>query len=138
MARRQIFTSQGQRHTSPIPQGVISGGFAFLSAIRGIEVESQTVPEDTEQQARNAFAVLTETLKSFNADLSDVVRIAVYMKDLQGDRPIFNKVWKEVFADNPPARFAVQVQDMGGPGDHSKFLLDVIAKVPEQSEPALT
>lgn len=138
MANRQIFTSQGQLHTSPIPQGVISGGFAFLSAIRGIEVETQTVPEDSEQQARNAFAVLTETLKAFDADLSDVVRIAVYMKDLQGDRPIFNKVWKEIFQDDPPARFAVQVQDMGGPGDYSKFLLDVIAKVPEQSGPGGT
>jgi 2-iminobutanoate/2-iminopropanoate deaminase len=131
MASRQIFTTQGQRHTSPIPQGVIGGGFAFLSAIRGVDIETQKVPEDAEQQVRNAFAVLTETLKSFNASLSDVVRIGVYMKDLQGDRPVFNKVWKETFQDDPPARFAVQVLDMGGPGDHSKFLLDVIAKVPE-------
>jgi 2-iminobutanoate/2-iminopropanoate deaminase len=131
MTSRQIFTTQGQRHTSPIPQGVIGGGFAFLSAIRGVDIETQKVPEDAEQQARNAFAVLRETLSSFNASLSDVVRIAVYMKDLQGDRPIFNRVWKETFQDDPPARFAVQVQDMGGPGDHSKFLLEVIAKVPE-------
>lgn len=131
MASRQIFTPQGQRHTSPIPQGVIGGGFAFLSAIRGVDIETQKVPEDAEQQVRNAFAVLSETLKSFNATLSDVVRIGVYMKDLQGDRPVFNRVWKETFQDDPPARFAVQVQDMGGPGDHSKFLLDVIAKVPE-------
>lgn len=131
MTGRQVFTTQGQRHTSPIPQGVIAGGFAFLSAIRGVDIETQKVPEDAEQQARNAFAVLRETLSSFNASLSDVVRIAVYMKDLQGDRPIFNRVWKETFQDDPPARFAVQVQDMGGPGDHSKFLLEVIAKVPE-------
>lgn len=131
MTGRQIFSSQGQRHTSPIPQGVTGGGFAFLSAIRGIESDTQKVPEDAEQQARNAFAVLAETLKSFGATLSDVVRIGVYMKDLQGDRPVFNRVWKETFGDDPPARFAVQVQDMGGPGDHSKFLLDVIAKVPE-------
>jgi len=131
MASRQIFSSNGQRHTSPIPQGVIGGGFAFLSAIRGIDVHTQAVPEDAEQQARNAFAVLAATLKAVNASLSDVVRIAVFMKDLQKDRPVFNRVWQETFKDDPPARFAVQVQDMGGPGDHSKFLLDVIAKIPE-------
>lgn len=130
MASRQIFSNRGQRHTSPIPQGVIGGGFAFFSAIRGIDIETQKVPEDAEKQARNAFAVLTETLEAVNANLSDVVRIGVYMKDLQGDRPIFNKVWQETFQNDPPARFAVEVQDMGGPGDHSKFLLDVIAKVP--------
>jgi hypothetical protein len=48
------------------------------------------------------------------------------------DRDAFNKVWKETFGDQPPARFAVQVVDMGVIGDKTKFLLDVTALAPEE------
>ncbi len=124
-----IFLDDGRKHTSPIPEGVKAGGFIFLSAVRGLEAESGEVPEDTEKQARLVFQNIKAALAAGGATMEDIVKIAVYMMDLQRDRPIFNKVWQEHFGDKPPARFAVQVLDMGQPGDASKFLADVTAYV---------
>jgi 2-iminobutanoate/2-iminopropanoate deaminase len=107
--------------------GVRAGGFLFLSAVRGTGSDGRTVPPDTEQQARQLFENVKTTLGHAGASMDDVVKMAVYMRDLQGDRPIFNQVWKEYFGDEPPARFAVQVADLGNTGDGSKFLADIIA-----------
>lgn len=110
--------------------GVKAGGFIFLSAVRGTAGDGRAVPEDTEQQARQLFENIKSTLGYAGAAMEDVVKVAVYMRDLQGDRPAFNQVWKEYFGDEPPARFAVQVAEMGNTGDGSKFLADVIALAP--------
>lgn len=128
--KKLIYIQGGQRHTSPIPEGVIAGGFIFLSAVRGVD-ESGSPPEDSEAQARLLFQNMERALGAAGAGLQDVVKIAVYMMDLQRDRPIFNRVWQEHFGDEPPARFAVQVLDMGVQGDHSKFLADVTALAPQ-------
>lgn len=130
MSQKQlIYVQGGQRHSSPIPEGVVAGGFIFLSAVRGVD-GSGAPPEDTETQARLLFDNMARALEAAGAGLKDVVKIAVYMMDLQRDRPIFNRVWQEHFGDEPPARFAVQVLDMGVQGDHSKFLADVTALAP--------
>ena len=130
-ARKEVFyVEQGQKHTSPIPEGVKAGGFIFLSAIRGVDPKTSRVEtDDPEEQARKAFDVVKATLQAMGATMDDVVKIAVFMKDMS-DRTAFNKVWAEVFPKDPPARYAVQVMDMGAPGDKSRFLLDVTALAP--------
>ena len=129
--RRVFFNTSGQRHSSPIPEGVIANGFVFLTAVRGVDPNTQQVEtDDPEEQARAAFAVMRNTLATVGSTVEDVVKVGVYMKDM-GDRDAFNKVWKETFGDEPPARFAVQVVDMGVIGDKTKFLLDVTALAPE-------
>jgi 2-iminobutanoate/2-iminopropanoate deaminase len=130
MPRKVLKTAVGQRHTSPIPQGASANGFLFLSAIRGLDVETQKVVADVEGQARQAFKILRETLEAAGASLDDVVQIAVYMRHLQKHRPTFNRVWEETFGDNPPARFAVEVTDMGADGDGTLFLLSAIVALP--------
>jgi 2-iminobutanoate/2-iminopropanoate deaminase len=131
-ARKHVFFNQtGQQHSSPIPEGVVANGFVFLSAVRGVDPKTQQVEEDdAEKQARQAFAVVKQTLSTVGATMEDIVKCAVFMKDMN-DRDAFNKVWKETFGNEPPARFAVQVVDMGVVGDKTKFLLDVTALAPE-------
>ncbi|HEV8022527.1 MAG TPA: RidA family protein [Candidatus Lustribacter sp.] len=132
MPKEILRTSAGQRHTSPIPQGVIANGFIFLSAIRGLDIETQKVIPDVEAQARQCFKILRGTLEEVGASLSDVVQVSVYMKHLQKNRPIFNKVWEEIFGDEPPARFAAEVTDIGTPDGLTEFLLSVIATAPKR------
>ncbi|MGA2394718.1 MAG: RidA family protein [Candidatus Lustribacter sp.] len=110
--------------------GVKAGGFLFLSAVRGTLPNDGGIPPDLEEQARQLFRNVEATLKQNGATMADVVKVAAYMLDLEKDRPVFNKAWKEFFGDQPPARFAVQVSGLGNPGDGSRFLLDVIALAP--------
>lgn len=128
--KQLIYIQGGQRHTSPIPEGVVAGGFIFLSAVRGVD-DTGSPPEDAETQANLLFQNMARALAAAGADIQDVVKMAVYMMDLQRDRPVFNRVWQEHFGDDPPARFAVQVLDMGVQGDHTKFLADVTALAPQ-------
>jgi 2-iminobutanoate/2-iminopropanoate deaminase len=110
--------------------GVRAGDFIFLSAVRGTIPNSRDVPADTKEQARQLFANIQETLVAAGATMADVVKMGVYMTDLEGDRPVFNSVWKEYFGTEPPARFAVEVANLGNPGDGSKFLADIVAYAP--------
>ena len=111
---------------------MVANGFVFLTAVRGVDPTTQQVEaDDPEEQARAAFAVMRNTLATVGSTVDDVVKVGVYMKDMR-DRDAFNKVWKETFGDEPPARFAVQVVDMGVVGDKTKFLLDVTALAPEE------
>ena len=68
--------------------------------------------EDIEEQTRLAFEAARLALKTVGATLDDVVKIAVFLKDMN-DRVGFNKVWAETFPDNPPARYAIQAVDFG-------------------------
>ena len=126
-----LFLEQGPRHKSPIPQAVRAGGFLFLSAVRGVGPATDRVEDDDpEHQARRVFENLRTVLAGTGATLDDVVKVVVYMRDLQGDRPVFNRVWREHFGDAPPARLAVQVVDMGAAGEGDRFVLDVTALAP--------
>lgn len=130
--RRRAFYSQGgQTHSSPIPEGVVAGGFIFLSAVRGVDLKTQQVEsDDIEEQTRLAFEAARIALRTEGASLDDVVKIAVFFKDMN-DRIGFNKVWAETFPANPPARYAIQAVDFGVVGDKSRLLLDITALVPD-------
>jgi 2-iminobutanoate/2-iminopropanoate deaminase len=131
MAKKElIYVKEGHQHTSPIPQGVKAGGFIFLSALRGVATGSTKPPEDLDLQVSMLFENMKSALASAGATLDDVVRVAIYMTDLQEGRKILNKHWAANFGDNTPSRFAVEVTDMGGPDDFSKVLAEVIAIAP--------
>jgi 2-iminobutanoate/2-iminopropanoate deaminase len=131
--KRYIHAVSSQQHVSPIPQGVVAGGLVFLSALRGVDPDTNKVDADPETQIRQLFANLGNTLAAAGCTLRDVIKVGVYMTELQADRKIFNRIWAEHFGDEPPARFAVQVADMGGPGDETRVLADVIALAPENA-----
>ena len=132
--RKEVFYAKGgQVHSSPIPQGVKAGGFIFLSAIRGVDPKTQGIEtDDPEKQARQVFENVKAALAAAGATLSDVVKVAVYLKDIN-DRGAFNKAWAEYFPKDPPARFAVQVMNMGAAGDRSRILVDVTALAPDDT-----
>ena len=130
--RRAFYSEGGQTHSSPIPEGVIAGPFIFLSAVRGVDLKTQQVEaDDIETQTRLAFEAARIALKTAGATMDDIVKIAVFFKDMN-DRVGFNKVWAETFpADNPPARYAIQAVDFGVVGDKSRLLLDITALNPK-------
>lgn len=110
--------------------GVKAGGFLFLSAIRG-RAKDGSMSDDPLMQARQAFQNLEAVLGASNASLSDVVKVTLYLSDLEMRKP-FHTIWMEVYPENPPARIAVCVADANAaPGGKAHFALDVIALAPE-------
>lgn len=120
-------TDLGHRHTNAQAQAAAWGQLLFLSAVRGTRPGRSQLDADMLGQARQCFANLGELLDGIGSGLDRVLRVGMFFKDLHADRPAVNQVWREIWGDGGPARFAVQVVDLGTPGDGSRLLLDVVA-----------
>jgi 2-iminobutanoate/2-iminopropanoate deaminase len=110
--------------------GVKAGGFLFLSAIRGRDPKTNTMPEDPLAQARQALRNLEAVLAGSSANLAHVVKVTLYLHDLER-RKEFHRAWMEFFPTDPPARIAIGVADANAaPGGKAHYALDVIALAP--------
>jgi 2-iminobutanoate/2-iminopropanoate deaminase len=110
--------------------GVKAGGFLFLSAIRGRDPKTNTMPDDPLAQARQALRNLEAVLAGSGANLAHVVKVTLYLHDLER-RKEFHRAWMEFFPTDPPARIAIGVADANAaPGGKAHYALDVIALAP--------
>jgi 2-iminobutanoate/2-iminopropanoate deaminase len=127
LAMRVIETPNAPAHTGPVPQAVESAGWIYVSALFGTDPDTGALADKPRKEAEQLFANLTAILAVADAQLTDVVRVGIFMKDLQRDRPAFNEVWKEQFGDHRPARSAVGVTDFGRPSESARYMVEVIA-----------
>ena len=129
MAKELIYVDEGQSHGQG-PDAIKAAGLIFLAAVRGVNpAVGKCDTEDVGEQARYAMENVKAALAAVGATMNDVVRVAIYIKDIN-DRAPFNKVYREYFdEDQLPARFAIQTDAVGG-NDFSKFTLEVIAADP--------
>ncbi|HEX9999400.1 MAG TPA: Rid family hydrolase [Actinoplanes sp.] len=125
---REIHTDDAPAHQGPVPQAVESGGWIYVSALFGVDPETGRTPGDARAEAERLFANLTAVLAAAGADLTDVVRAGIFMRQLQRDRPVFNDVWRATFGDHRPARSAVEVNDFGRPGEAVRYMMEVVAR----------
>lgn len=118
-----------ERMAGMVP-GVRAGGFLFLSAIRGREPQGGGMSDDPLTQARQALKNLEAVLDASGATLAHVVKVTLYLHDLEKRTP-FHQAWMEFFPQDPPARIAICVADANAaPGGKAHFALDVIALAP--------
>ena len=124
---RIIHTPEAPAHTGPVPQAVESGGWIYVSALFGTDPATGQLPGDPHKEAEQLFANLAAILAAAGAELTDVVRVGVFMRQLQRDRPVFNEVWKQQFGEHRPARSAVQAGDFGRPREEVHYMIEVVA-----------
>jgi 2-iminobutanoate/2-iminopropanoate deaminase len=122
-----IHTPDAPSHTGPGPQAVESGGWIYVSALFGADPETGQIPDDPRGEAEQLFANLSAILAAGGADLTDVVRVGIFMRQLRRDRPVFNEVWAEYFGDHTPARSAVEAADFGRPRDNVRYMVEAVA-----------
>ncbi len=122
-----IHTDDAPPHTGPVPQAVSAGGWIFVSALFGVDPADRAIPADVSAEAQQVFDNLVAILAAAGAQLTDVVRVGIVMRDLQRDRPAFNKVWAERFGEHRPARSAIQSAEFGRPGENAKIMIEATA-----------
>jgi 2-iminobutanoate/2-iminopropanoate deaminase len=122
-----IDTAAAPRHTGPVPQAVESHGWVFVSALFGADPGSGELPENAADEADQLFVNLAAVLGAAGSRLADVVRVGIFMRDLQRDRPVFNEAWLRHFGEHRPARSAVGVSDFGRPGEAARYMVEVMA-----------
>ncbi len=100
---------QGSGNQGPYSQVVIVGSWVYTSGQIPIEVTTGNVVGETiTEQARQTFYNLQGVLAQAGADLTQVVKVTVFLTNLR-DFAAFNHVYAEFFPSDRPARSCVQV-----------------------------
>ena len=109
--RTNFNTDKVVRTNLVFPQAVMAGNLLFLSGTTGVNPTTGKVSTDNfEDQARQAFNNLKTILEEAGSCMANVVKTTIFM--VGGADPDFssiNKVYKEFFLEEPPARSAPQV-----------------------------
>ena len=107
--RKNFNTLRAPRMSDAFPQSVIADNFIFLSGMPGLDpTTGKVISSDFEEQVRQSFENIRIVLEDAGASLSQVVKTTIFMVT-GNDFGVINKVYKEFFPENPPARSTPQV-----------------------------
>ena len=104
---------------------VRAGDLLFVSGFVPVDGDGRLVGgDDVVAQTRQVFANLAAVLAAAGATFADVVKVTVYLTDIE-DRARINPVRREVFRDTRPASTLVEVSALATPG--ARVEIDVVA-----------
>jgi 2-iminobutanoate/2-iminopropanoate deaminase len=106
----KIETEDAPKAKGPYSQAIKAGDFLFVSGQLPINPKTDKVDESTiEGQTRQVLTNISSILKAAGLNFNHVVRVEVFLKDIQ-DWPAMNVIYAEVFSGPiKPARHAFQV-----------------------------
>jgi 2-iminobutanoate/2-iminopropanoate deaminase len=108
--RKVIRTSEAPRPLGVYSQAIVVDGFVFLAGQGPINPKTNQMElGDIRSEVRLTLRNLQAILAAAGSSLKDIVRIGVFLADLN-DFAAMNEVFKEFFPENPPARTTVGAQ----------------------------
>ncbi|BAL98541.1 MULTISPECIES: RidA family protein [Caldilinea] len=108
MGKQIISTSGAPAAIGPYSQAVRVGQFLFASGQLGLDPVTGELPEGIEAQTRQALANMQAVLAAVGATPKDVVKTTIFLANM-ADFAIVNRIYAEIFGEEPPARSTVQV-----------------------------
>ena len=113
----------------PYSHAVVAGDFVFLSGQGALAPDGSGIVHGTiEEETRLTFSNIQAVLDEAGATLRDVVKVLVFLSDMD-NFSAFNKVYKEYFPEDPPARSCVEAARL--PGD-MQVEIEVVALLPKK------
>jgi reactive intermediate/imine deaminase len=104
---------------------VRAGDLLFVSGFVPVDGDGRLVGgDDVVAQTRQVFANLAAVLAAAGATFADVVKVTVYLTDVE-DRARINPVRQDFFRDSRPASTLVEVSALATPG--AKVEIDAVA-----------
>jgi len=108
MEKSVISTNNAPAAIGPYSQAIKAGNLVFVSGqIPIVPATGEILRGDIKLQTRQALENLKHILEAAGSCIDNVVKTTVFMKDLN-DYTSINDVYKEFFANKPPARAPVQ------------------------------
>jgi len=107
--RKIISTTEAPAAVGPYSQAVRAGAFLYLSGQLPLVPSTGRMENgDIGQQTARVLSNLKAVLKAADMELGDVVKVNVFLKDMN-DFASMNDVYAGFFPKDPPARAVVQV-----------------------------
>ena len=96
----------------PYSHAVVANGFMFVSGQGPTDPQTNRISRSFEKQVRQTLLNIQTILRGVGLDMKDVVKVHVFLSDLD-NFSIFNKVYREFFSVDHPARTTVGAQLLG-------------------------
>ena len=112
MSRETVPAGGAPAPAGPYSHAVVANGFVYVSGQGPVNPETGSVPDGFEDQVRQTFENLRTILEAAGSGLGDVVKVNAYVTDLTRFGR-FNEVYREFFAQDPPARTTVGADLLG-------------------------
>jgi 2-iminobutanoate/2-iminopropanoate deaminase len=104
-----IITNDAPFAIGPYSQAITNGQLIFTAGQIAIDPKTGAiVPGNIEEQTHQVIRNIEAILRAIDVDLEAVMKTTVFMTNLS-DFKRMNKVYEQYFADNPPARSALEV-----------------------------
>ncbi|WP_028560738.1 RidA family protein [Paenibacillus pinihumi] len=103
-----VATNQAPAAIGPYSQAVRLGNLLFTSGQIPLDVNGQVVEGGVEEQTHQVFRNLKAVLAAEGAELKNVVKATVFIKDMNQFGAI-NEVYASYFGEHKPARSTVEV-----------------------------
>jgi 2-iminobutanoate/2-iminopropanoate deaminase len=116
VTRREITVEGLAEPISHYADAVLAGDTLYVSGIVPVDAHGEVVGgDDVVVQARQVFEIMARVLAAAGAEPADVVKVTVYLLDID-DRPRINPVRQEFFGAARPASTLVEVSRLAVPG----------------------
>ena len=99
---------EGANVVGPYSPAARAGDFLFVSGQIALGPEGELVQGDVAEEARRCLENLKQVLRAAGADLSDLVKVTIYLTDM-GDFQAVNRVYADYLGGHRPARATVAV-----------------------------
>jgi reactive intermediate/imine deaminase len=109
MPKKVIFAEDAAPPGGPYSHAAVAGDHVYLAGACPVRPDGTWVKGPFLDQARAAFTNLAKVAQAAGADLSQAVRVGVYLRDF-ADFPQMNEVYVEFFGEqNLPVRTTLPV-----------------------------
>lgn len=107
MHKRIVFTPNAPQPKGPYSQGVVVGNTVYVAGQGGFDPASGKLMNSTfEEEVTRTFENIKAILTAAGATMDDVVKVNVYLTDLNNFSRM-NEIYKRYFIANFPARATV-------------------------------
>lgn len=122
-----VHSSKAPEPVGLYPHAKRVGNLLFLSGvgprekgtkvIPGVELneKGEIVNYDIEKQCRSVFNNVKLILEESGSSWNNIVDVTVFLTNMKDDFPIYNKLWAEYFAGNPPCRTTLEINCLPTP-----------------------
>jgi 2-iminobutanoate/2-iminopropanoate deaminase len=109
--KEQIQNENAPAAIGPYSQAVKWGKLVFVSGQIALNSETGEVQGDIKEQTQAVLANLSNILRSANTGLDHVLKITVFLADINDFAPM-NEIYSTFFNEIPPARSAFEVANL--------------------------
>lgn len=108
--KKIIFTEHAPKPIGPYSQAIVNNGLLYTSGQISLDLETgQLIQTSIEDETHLVMKHLSELLKAVNANFSDVIKVSIFIKNMN-DFSKINAVYEEYFDEaTAPARETIEV-----------------------------